>query len=157
MPRRTNNRIFPLNTLAVKDGRAQRQGYKVLVVDDHVSCANALAALFYQFGNEVCTAYSGYGALELMPSFQPDVLLLDIDMPGLDGYQTAQRIRAQTQWSQPSIFALTGSVLREGTQIAHARSREAGMNRHFTKPVDVIILQGIIETHVEQSRKASAI
>lgn len=127
----------------------------MLVVDDHVSCANALAALLYQFGNEVCATYSGYAALELMSSFQPDVLLLDINMPGLDGYQTAQRIRAQTQWPQPSIIALTGGVLRNGTKIAHVRSREAGMNRHLTKPVDVIILQGMIETHVEQSRIAS--
>jgi CheY-like chemotaxis protein len=105
---------------------------KVLVADDNPDSAASLAGLLQMMGNEVRSAYDGQEAVEAAQSYQPDVVLLDIGMPRLNGYDAARLIREQP-WGKPMILvALTGWGQEEDKR----RSREAGFDAHMTKPVD---------------------
>ena len=91
-------------------------------------------------GNEVRTVYDGAEAVEAAAAFRPDVILLDIGMPKLNGYDVARRIREQ-QWSEGTmLIALTGWGQDEDKR----RASEAGFDRHFTKPLDPAELQRVI-------------
>ena len=110
---------------------------RVLVADDNQDSAETLSLLVQTLGNEVRTANDGAHALEEAESFRPDVVLLDIGMPGLDGYEVARRIRAQPWGATVVLVALTGW----GQDEDRRRSREAGFDRHLLKPVDIGPLQ----------------
>ncbi len=105
---------------------------RVLVVDDNRDAAGSLAAVLRQEGHEVRVAYDGPSALEEARSFGPAVILLDIGMPGMDGYEVARQLRHLTEHTTTPIVALTGF----GSDDDHRRSAEAGFNHHLTKPVD---------------------
>ncbi len=105
---------------------------RILVADDNVDSANSLALMLTLMGNEVHTVHDGLQAVDQAQAYLPDVILLDIGMPKLNGYEACRRIREQP-WSQKIILiALTGWGQDEDKR----RSKEAGFNHHMVKPVD---------------------
>jgi CheY-like chemotaxis protein len=104
---------------------------RVLVVDDNVDAAAMLDMLLRSLGHETRIAHEGATALRIAEEFHPDIVLLDIGMPGIDGYEVARRLR--TLKSRPMrIVAVTGW----GQEADRERSREAGFDLHLVKPVD---------------------
>jgi PAS domain S-box-containing protein len=110
---------------------------RVLVVDDNVDAALMLAALVKQFGHEVLTVHDGPQALRVAETFRPDVILLDIGMPGMNGFEVARSLREKGIGPAPRIVAVTGW----GKPEDQARSREAGFDMHLVKPVEVSQIQ----------------
>jgi two-component system CheB/CheR fusion protein len=113
---------------------------RVLVCDDNADAAASLALLLQLQGHEVVTARDGAEALEIAGAFHPEVALLDIGLPQMDGYELAQRMRAQNSHTKPALIALSGYGLEEDRN----RSREAGFDAHLTKPVELEVLQEAI-------------
>lgn len=113
---------------------------KVLVVDDNVDTAHGMARLLELSGYDVVIAHDGPSALEISRSARPEVVLLDIGLPGMDGYQVARRIGQETVGNSPALIALTGYCQDRDRD----RSREAGFTRHLTKPVDFDLLMGAL-------------
>jgi two-component system, chemotaxis family, CheB/CheR fusion protein len=113
---------------------------RVLVVDDNVDSAESLALLLRLRGHEVGVAYDGPAALETAGAFHPEVVLLDIGLPGLDGYQVAGRLRRRRRTAGALLVALTGYGQEEDQQ----RAREAGFDHHLTKPVDLPVLYELL-------------
>jgi CheY-like chemotaxis protein len=105
---------------------------RVLVVDDNVDAAESLAMLVGLQGHEVRVAHDGYSALEQVTDFRADVVLLDIGLVGLDGYEVARRLRRQSSAENLLLIAVTGY----GRPEDRFRSREAGFDYHLVKPVD---------------------
>jgi PAS domain S-box-containing protein len=105
---------------------------RVLVVDDNQDGAESLSILLQLGGHETEQAHDGYEALEAAKRFRPDVVLLDIGLPGLNGYEVCRRLRQQPWGASLILVALTGWGQEEDRQ----RSREAGFNAHMVKPVD---------------------
>ena len=112
----------------------------MLVVDDNRDSAESLAMLLRLLGNDVRTAYDGRLALEVAAIYRPDVVLLDIGLPGMDGLEVCQRLRADPDLRQAMIVAMTGYGQEEDKQ----RSQEAGFNAHLVKPVDLDLLQQLL-------------
>ncbi|UVW28109.1 ATP-binding protein [Massilia sp. H6] len=104
---------------------------RILVTDDNVDAATTLAALLEMQGHQVRTAYDGQQALQLAEHFDPDVVFLDIGMPGMSGYEVAHRLRKMDHPGRATIVAVSGW----GAEDDLARSRQAGFDQHFTKPV----------------------
>jgi PAS domain S-box-containing protein len=121
-------------------GSAPRGTLRVLAVDDSEDTAEMMMALLEMDGHEVRTAHSGPAALEAAAIFQPDVVILDIGLPGLDGYQVAQRLRADPALRDVTLIAASGY----GQEGDRQRSREAGFDRHLVKPLDPQELRGIL-------------
>lgn len=113
---------------------------RILVVDDNVDTAESLALLLRLRGHEVETAHDGPDALKKAGSFHPEVVLLDIGLPGLDGYQVAGRLRRRRQTAKALLVALTGYGQEEDQRLA----REAGFDYHLTKPVDPLIIYDLL-------------
>jgi len=109
---------------------------RVLVVDDNVDAAAMLDMLLRSLGHETCVAHDGVEALRVAAEFRPDIVLLDIGMPGLDGYEVARRMRSLAKDRQLRIVAVTGW----GQEADRLRSREAGFDLHLVKSVDAIDL-----------------
>ncbi|MDB5350247.1 MAG: multi-sensor hybrid histidine kinase [Planctomycetota bacterium] len=107
------------------------KGSRVLVVDDNEDTARGLVKLLKILGHEVETAFDGPSAIELAQSQRPEFVLLDIGLPGMDGYQVAERLRAGG-FADTVIIAVSGY----GEEAARKRSLEAGINHHLVKPVD---------------------
>jgi CheY-like chemotaxis protein len=112
---------------------AAATGLRVLLVDDNVDAAEVLAEGLRTFGHEVAVAHDGDGALAIAPAFQPDVALLDIGLPVMDGYALAAKLREQLQPRPPRLFAVTGY----GQERDRTKSRDAGFEVHLVKPVDL--------------------
>jgi signal transduction histidine kinase len=113
------------------------QPRRVLIVDDNADSAHARALLLTHGGHETQVALSGQEALERIESFQPDVALLDIGMPGMDGYELARRLRAIPRLKSIRLVALTGYGQIEDRERAFA----AGFDEHLVKPVDLEVLE----------------
>ena len=113
------------------EGLRQAPERRVLVVDDNQDSAESLAMLLEIYGHEVQVAFSGPVALDAARTFLPDIVLLDISLPGMDGYEVARQIRADR--TDCRLVALTGYGQDEDRQ----RSRDAGFDFHLVKPVDL--------------------
>jgi CheY-like chemotaxis protein len=113
---------------------------RILVVDDNKDAADSLAMLLRIVGNEVHTAYDGLEAVGATATFQPDVVLMDIGLPKLNGYDAARRIREQQRGRDTVLVALTGW----GQDEDRRRSREAGFDYHIVKRVDPVELQDLL-------------
>lgn len=122
------------------DSETEHAGFRILVVDDNEDSADCLSMLLSRRGNQVRTAYDGLSAIELAASFHPEVVLLDIGMPRLNGYETARRIRAEEWGKTMALVALTGWSRDEDIRLAH----EAGFDHHLVKPVDPSHLKTIL-------------
>lgn len=121
----------------LKEGGARR----ILIVDDNCDAAELLAELVRLSGHEVSVAFSGSSALREVDAFRPDVVLLDIGMPGMNGYEVAEALRARPEWSALRIIALTAW----GDADARARTAACGFNLHLTKPAPLPALLGALE------------
>jgi len=113
---------------------------RVLVVDDNRDATDTLQTLLQSLGATVIAASSGREAIEQFERFEPDAVLLDIGMPGMDGYEVARRIRAMPAGGTTQLIALTGWGQQEDVR----RSFEAGFNHHLVKPLDIDKLWEVI-------------
>ncbi|WP_432417863.1 hybrid sensor histidine kinase/response regulator [Caenimonas sedimenti] len=112
---------------------------RVLVIDDNRDSADSASEVLRLLGNRVECAYDGESALTLAPRFRPDVVLLDLAMPGLDGYETRERLAAAGV-RRPFFVAMTGY----GNEEDKRRTREAGFDAHLTKPVELDALMALL-------------
>jgi len=115
---------------------------RILVVDDNRDAADSLGLLLKVLGAEVRVARDGAEALEAYSSYDPAVVLLDIGMPGMDGYEVARRIRAQSPGPRPTIVALTGW----GQENDRREAREAGFDHHMVKPAEIGALKELLRS-----------
>jgi CheY-like chemotaxis protein len=113
---------------------------RVLVVDDNRDAATSLAIMLRLMGNESKTAHDGLEALEVAAAFRPDLVLLDIGMPKLNGYDTARQIRKQSWGKHMTLVALTGW----GQEEDRRKSREAGFDSHMVKPIQLQDLEKLL-------------
>ena len=119
---------------------------RVLVVDDNKDSAVSMAMILDLLGHETCTVYDGLAAVEAAESFHPDLVLLDIGLPRLNGYDAARRIRAQADGESVLLVAMTGWGQAEDKR----RSAEAGFDLHLVKPVDPIALERVLAGHIDE-------
>lgn len=115
-------------------------GHRLLVVDDNVDAAATLATLLRLQGHNVRIAYDGLTALEVAEKFAPALILLDLGMPGMDGYEVARRIRQMPRLDGARLVALTGW----GQEDDRRRSAEAGFDRHLVKPLQPDVLASLL-------------
>jgi CheY-like chemotaxis protein len=113
----------------------------VLVIDDHRDMAESLTMLLRLWGHEAIEAHDGRAALEMALTRRPDVVLLDLGLPGLSGHEVARRLRAQPGTKDILIWALTGHAQEED----HQRSRAAGCDLHLVKPLAPDSLRELLE------------
>jgi signal transduction histidine kinase len=127
---------------------------RVLVVDDNVGAAESLGRLLRLEGHQIRIAYDGITALEIANKFEPDVVVLDLGLPGIDGLEVARRLRSNPSTSRMLLLALTGYGQAED----HRRSAEAGFDHHFNKPLDYSALSRLLAAAFPQreSRLAGA-
>jgi signal transduction histidine kinase len=115
---------------------------RVLIVDDNADAAESLSVLLSLSGHEVRTVHDGRAAVELVKSFRPQVALLDLGMPGMDGCQTARAVRELQNGRDVILIALTGW----GQEEDRRRTERAGFDAHLVKPVDHAVLQQFFAT-----------
>ena len=113
---------------------------RVLVVDDNRDAARAISKLLELQGHDVCVAHDGQNALAAATEFHPEVIFLDIGMPGMDGYEVARSIRAMHLDPRPVLAALTGWSQEEDRR----RTAEAGFDHHLVKPPKAAKIQQIL-------------
>jgi CheY-like chemotaxis protein len=113
---------------------------RVLVVEDNIDAAESLATLLRLWSHEVSVVHDGHTALEAAREQQPEVVLLDIGLPGLDGYQVARRLRDELHLDHALLVAMTGYGQPEDRR----RSQEAGIQYHFVKPVEPLVLRNLL-------------
>ena len=113
-------------------GAAAQSLHRVLIVEDNLDSAEAMQMLLSGMGHEVVVANDGRAAPDVARAFQPDVILLDIGLPGIDGYELAKLLRAMPETRAARLIAVSGY----GQQKDRARSLSAGFDLHLVKPVD---------------------
>jgi PAS domain S-box-containing protein len=127
-------------------GRSARGPHKkggkrrVLVADDNRDAADTLAMLFRKLGHDVRTVYDGPQALEVASDYHPHLLVLDIGMPAMSGYEVARRLRTQPGFGESLLVAITGW----GQEEDRRRTREAGFDYHLVKPVEIKTLEDLL-------------
>jgi two-component system CheB/CheR fusion protein len=124
--------------------QASREPRRVLVVDDCPDTRLALRLLLRQQGHEVCEAGDGPEALKLAPGFAPDVVLLDLGLPGLDGFETARQLRQLPGLGQALLVAVTG----HGRLDEVARCFRSGFDLHLLKPYEWNVLGKLLGSRV---------
>ena len=121
---------------------------RILIVDDNREAAESLGVLLEELGATTSLAFGGREALQVIETFEPEVVLVDLGMPGMDGYEVCRRIRATPGRLQMLIIALTGWGQDEDRE----RSRRAGFDHHLVKPLNVQKLRTLLEHHALESR-----
>jgi CheY-like chemotaxis protein len=114
---------------------------RVLVVEDDADTASTYELLLQLQGLEVRTAPDGPKALAFAQAFKPDVVLMDIALPGMDGWEVARQIKAESTGTPPFLIAVTGYGREEDRQ----KSAEAGIDLHLVKPADPALLTGLLK------------
>lgn len=122
---------------------------RILVVDDNRDAADSLAMLLRTSGNDIRTAYDGVEAVQVANEFEPEVVLLDIGLPNMDGHEVAQRIRQESWGRRTCLIAVTGW----SDEADRARSRAAGFDHHLVKPLDTGHLAQLLGS-VERSARS---
>jgi CheY-like chemotaxis protein len=135
--------------LSPPSGKAKPTGrsLRVLVVDDNVDTAGSLELLLRDAGHDVRMAHDGPTALEAARNYRPDVVLLDIGLPELDGYEVAKRMRQQPVLQNVVLVAMTGY----GQESDRERAQEAGFDHHLVKPARFEQIQKILAIVSDQS------
>src|SRR5262249_5886378 len=113
---------------------------RILIVDDNVDAADSLSMLLSMSGHEVRRAYDGPTGIEQATTFKPDVILLDLGMPGMAGYATAKKVRQLQGMDKVKLVALTGW----GQEEERRRTKEAGFDAHLVKPVNPAAFQELL-------------
>lgn len=130
-------------TTYVETGTTTGRPLRVLVVEDNVDAADSLSLLLRLFGHEVRVARNGPAGLDVAPVFGPDVVLLDIGLPGMDGFHVAQRLRALPEMKNVMLCALSGYTPSDADQQRH---HESGFDRYLVKPVSMEQLTDVFKT-----------
>jgi CheY-like chemotaxis protein len=120
---------------------------RIVVVDDNVDGLQSLAQLFRLVGHEVAVAIDGPAAIEVVRQFSPDVVILDIGLPRMDGYEVARRLRADPETQSAVLIALSGYSREEDRQLAE----DAGFDYHFAKPIEFSVIQKLLHTFGEKA------
>jgi len=134
--------VAPTPALPRQGDTADTPALDILIVDDNADAADTLSMYLGTMGHQLRVAYGGHSALALAAETAPDVLLLDIGLPDIDGYELAQRVRAMPHTTHATLIALTGY----GQHSDRERSVAAGFNHHLTKPVDVAMLLRLLRS-----------
>jgi CheY-like chemotaxis protein len=114
---------------------------RILVVDDNVDAAETLTTFLDMIGLEARSVHDGNAAVQAALSFAPDLVLLDIGLPGMSGYDVARAMRLQPQLAGVTLVALTGW----GAEDDRRRAKDAGFDHHLTKPVDLSVLEDMLK------------
>jgi DNA-binding response OmpR family regulator len=139
-------RTGPAESITEAAGPSRR----VLIVDDDIDSAASLAMLLQLSNHETYTAHDGLEALEAAERLQPEVVLLDVGLPKLSGYEVCRRIRQQTWAKNILIVAITGWGQTEDQQ----KSNEAGFDAHIVKPPDYDALERLLSSHLSVQDQA---
>jgi CheY-like chemotaxis protein len=126
---------------------------RVLVADDNADAATSLALILELMGNEVRTAHDGLQAVQLAEVFRPELVLLDIGMPELNGYEACRRIRARPYGQEAVVAALSGWGQDEDKR----KSRAAGFDHHLTKPLQPGDLEALLASAAARRRQATPV
>ena len=118
------------------------EALRILIVDDHEDSAEMLSMLLSSKGHDTRTALDGAVALTVAEAFRPHVGLLDLNLPGMSGYELATRLRAMPGLTTMRLVAVTG----HGSDAHRARARAAGFDEHLLKPVDLQIVDAVLES-----------
>lgn len=121
---------------------AQAVRLRILIVEDNQDSADSLKMLLEALGYDAHLVYDGEAAVRAAAALRPDVILMDIGLPGLNGYDAARQIRAQSAGTRVLIVALTGW----GQEADRLRSAEAGIDHHLVKPLDLAVLEQILDS-----------
>jgi two-component system CheB/CheR fusion protein len=113
---------------------------RVLVVDDNVDTAETLVMLLQLHGHDTCVAHTGHAAITAAHQFRPDLILLDIGLPGIDGFDVARHLRGQAEFADTFIVAASGF----GRERDRRRAAEVGINMYLVKPYDPWLLEPIL-------------
>jgi CheY-like chemotaxis protein len=113
---------------------------RILVVDDNRDAAEMMTLLLGTLGAEISVVHDGQAALGALKTYRPSVVLLDLGLPGMDGYEVARRMRAEPEGRAATLIALTGW----GQEEDRRRSKEAGIDHHLVKPVDLTALHQLL-------------
>src|SRR6188768_4296151 len=135
-----DNPMAEANTSTAPAVKGSPRRFRILVVDDNHDSALSLAMMLSIMGHETRTAHDGESAVISAEAFLPEVVLLDIGLPKLNGYEVAQRIREQPWGASMFLIAVTGWGQEEDRQ----RSTEVGLNVHMVKPVKPAALEKIL-------------
>lgn len=136
-----------MDTHATLQDPSQRRK-RVLVVDDSSDTADAMALLIEQWGHDVAVAGDGLQALSTARDFQPDVCLLDLGLPEMDGYEVGERLRAEQGGTRPlRLVALSGYSQPRDRE----RTARIGFDAHLAKPVDLQVLAALIARESDPS------
>ena len=128
---------------AVRDDRPRHGARRnVLIVEDNIDAAQTLAMLLNLAGHQAQIAFSGDEAMDKARALRPEVVLLDIGLPGMSGYSVARQLRAEPGFAGTILIAMTGYSQEEDRR----RSREAGFNHHLVKPVKLEVLKELLES-----------
>ncbi|MDQ3061070.1 MAG: ATP-binding protein [Pseudomonadota bacterium] len=123
--------------------QAHAPGLRILVVDDHLDSAQMLATLLELDGHTTAVVHDGCEALEKARQFKPQLVFIDIMMPGMNGYETAKLLRTMAGLEPMTLVALTG-LHSQHSQHSQARSRKAGFDHHLSKPVELADIQALL-------------
>jgi len=126
--------------MSASNGKAKDWRLRVLVVEDNPDAAESMSLLLTMAGHDVEVALNGEVAVAAMLANHPDVVLLDIGLPGMDGWQVARQLQGQEMAKRPLLVAVSGRDSEE----AMRRSRDAGIDLHLVKPVDPDHLQQLL-------------
>jgi two-component system CheB/CheR fusion protein len=130
----------------LEPGKSAGRPLRILVVEDNVDSADSLNLLLRLCGHDVQVARTGPTALEMALASRPDVVLLDIGLPGMDGYQVAHRLRQESGFQAVTLCALTGFTPSEADR---QRQQQTGFDHYYVKPVSLTTLLELFKT-VEQ-------
>ena len=129
-----------VTSLQVSPSRALARSLKILIVEDNLDAARSLKMLLRRAGHEVVATHCGLDGLEAAHRMGPDVVLCDLGLPEMDGFEVARRLRADPDTAEARLIAITGHGLEEDRR----RSEAAGFDLHLTKPVDPLELQRLL-------------
>jgi PAS domain S-box-containing protein len=129
-------------TTVLEPGKKTGRSLRVLVVEDNVDAADSLNLLLRLYGHEVLVARTGEIALDMASAFRPNVVLLDIGLPGMDGYQVARHLREKPEFKDVTLCALSGYTPSEADRV---RVPQAGFDHYFVKPVRLEALLELFE------------
>jgi len=129
-----------ISSLEEESTAEKPQKYRILIVDDNESCAITMKLTMEILGHTAQMAIDGPSAIELAKMFQPEIVLLDIGLPGMNGYEICQAMRKEPSLQDTIFIAQTGWGQKEHRK----RSKEAGFNYHLVKPIDIQALKNIL-------------
>jgi CheY-like chemotaxis protein len=133
----------PETKTVLAPGNPAGRSLRILVVEDNVDAADSLNLLLRLYGHDVQVARTGPTAVEMASACRPDVVLLDIGLPGMDGYQVAQRLREKPEFKTVMVCALTGYTPSDADP---QRQQQTGFDHYFVKPVSLETLLDLFKT-----------